>query len=104
MVLSEQEAKNDPRVGELVDELSRAYGPGLGMVMKQVFRFERALWFSAFFYVLFSVVLIGLTRATRERQLSVALAVVLGVASNIVTSLLVFFATRLRRSRSRQEQ
>jgi cation transport ATPase len=67
-------------------------------------RFERALWFSAFFYVLFSVVLIGLTQATREKQPSVALAVVLGVASNILTSLLVFFATRLRRSRSRQEQ
>lgn len=39
----------------------------------------------------------NLTEASRDRRLSVVAAVALGVASNVLTSLLTFAATRLRR-------
>lgn len=102
MVLSEREVAGDDRVGDSVDELTRAYGRDLGLVLRRVFRFERYLLLSAFAYVLFSLVVIAWTESSRDRRLSVVAAVALGVASNALTSLLVAAATRLRRqSRSR---
>jgi len=101
MVLSEQEVQHDKRVGDPVDELTRAYGRDLGLVLRRVFRFERYLLLSAFAYVLFSLIVVALTETSRDRRLSVVAAVALGVASNALTSLLAFAATRLRRGSRR---
>lgn len=104
MVLSEREVQRDSRVGDTVDELTRAYGRDLGLVMRRVFRFERYLLLSAFAYVLFSLIVVAWTETSRDRRLSVVAAVALGVISNALTSLLTFAATRLRRPSKRREQ
>ncbi len=99
MILSEQEIAGDRRVGDTVEELTRAYGRDLGSVLSRVFHFERYLILSAGAYVLFSLILIALTQTSTSRQLSVFTAIGLGVAANAVTSILTYAATRLRRQR-----
>ena len=97
MILSGEEIAADEWVKGLVEELTRAYGDDLGAVMSRVFRFERRLVLSACAYIFFALALIALTQRPGGAQLSVWAAVGLGVVANVVTSILVFVATRLRR-------
>jgi dCTP deaminase len=99
MILSERESGSDQRIGDPVDELTRAYGRDFGAVLERVFRFERYLILSAIVYVLFSLVLFALTQASTSKRLSVVAAIALGVVANAVTSILTIAATSLRRRR-----
>ena len=99
MILSEQEVNDDPRIGRLTEELTRSYGRELGAVLERIFRFERRLILSAFAYIFFVLVLIALTQKPGGVQLSVWTTIGLGVVSNVLTSLLIFVATRVTRGR-----
>lgn len=99
MILSEDQVQQDPRIGGPTEELSRAYGRDFGSTLDRIFRYERRLIIAAFAYILFTLVLIALTQKPGGAQLSVWTAIGLGVVSNVVTSLLIFAATQLWRSR-----
>jgi dCTP deaminase len=100
LVVERDQLKKDPRVGAPGVELRRAYGDEIGSVIDRVFRYERRLLLSVLAYVLIAVSLIIATQATGER-LSVLWAFLIGLITNIVSSVLIFMGTRISIGRRR---
>lgn len=95
VVLPPDLVAQDPRIGSPAEEIRLAYGRDIGAVMERVFRFERYLVLAAAAYMLLSLVLIFIVQ--RTNFLTPLIAVILGIVSNLLTTLLVYFATNLRR-------
>jgi dCTP deaminase len=95
MILSPQEIRNDPRIKSPTEEIILAYGSNIGKVIDRVFRFERALILTAVFYILFSMIIIYAMQGSD--WITPTTGIILGVASNVFTSLLVYGATNIRR-------
>lgn len=95
MILTEEEIKKDKRIKTVEEEIELSYGEGVGQIINRVFKFERYLILSTAFYLLFSLILIAIL--ANERVLSPITSVIIGVISNVVFQLLVYFSTRLRR-------
>lgn len=95
MILSEDERIKDSRIKSPVDEVAITHGPYMGIVLKRIFKFERYLLLAASLYLLLSLLLIYALQKTD--WISPMVAIILGVGSNIITSLLFYFATNLRR-------
>lgn len=96
MILSSDDINKDPRIGSPNEEIERAYGPDLARVIKKVFGYERRLLLFAGIYFLSMILMIGLMAGTN--LISNTIAVTIGVLSNILTSLIIWAATNLRRS------
>lgn len=96
MILSTAEIKSDPRIGSPYEELENAYGADLSRVIKRVFGYERRLLLFAGIYFLFMILLIGLMSGTN--WITNTAAIIIGVGTNILTSLIFWAATNLRRS------
>lgn len=95
MILTPHAISKDRRINSTAEEIAQAYGPNIGKVIDRVFRFERHLIFAILMYILFSVLLVFSMQG--HGWITPVTGVVLGVVSNIVTTLLVFAATNLRR-------
>lgn len=93
-IIPYQEALQDRRVKSPTEEITLAYGKDIGNVMNRVFKFERYLILAALSYIFLSLVLLSILSGTSWMNTTVA--IVLGIVSNLVTSLLMFFATNLR--------
>ncbi|UOQ90160.1 hypothetical protein MUN74_04375 [Agromyces endophyticus] len=93
--LSKSEIKKDPRVGDTVSELTRAYGDDFGRVTTRVFRYERRLLIASALFVLLSMaVVLAIGDESIEDNW---LAVVIGVLSNVLFQLILWFGLNLRR-------
>jgi len=99
MTVPLEEAQRDSRVGSVGEEMRRAFGDGVGGVVDRIFRYERLLLLSVSTYVGFAVLIIVYTEASNER-LPTLFAFVLGLVTNLVSSLLIYLATTLRRRRA----
>ena len=95
MILSSDELKKDPRIGFTTDEIMLSYGKGVGNVIERVFKFERYLIITALAYFLFSIILIY--TINKSNWYDPLFSLVLGVVSNIITSLVIYTATNIRR-------
>jgi dCTP deaminase len=95
MILTPQEISKDRRIKTPAEEIALSYGPNIGKVIDRVFRFERHLVLAILAYILFSILLLFSMQG--HGWITPATGVVLGVVSNIVTTLLMFAATNLRR-------
>jgi dCTP deaminase len=96
MIMTKDEIHQDPRIGQPYDELERAYGSDLSLVIRRVFGYERKLLFLVSIYLLFMLILIGVLSGTN--WINVTSAIVLGVGANILTNIIIWTATNLRRS------
>lgn len=96
MILNTSEVKKDSRIGNPHEELERAYGTDLARVIKRVFGYERRLLFFASIYFLFMILLIGIMSGTN--WINTTVAVLIGVAANVIAGLIFLAATNLRRS------
>ena len=61
--------------------------------MRRVFQFERKLLFAGMAYLLLATLLIVLAQSTD--WISPTVAIVLGISANLLTSVLLYFATNL---------
>ncbi|MFJ8811635.1 dCTP deaminase [Amycolatopsis thermoflava] len=98
LILSPEEVKSDKRVDSVGIEMRRAYGEDFGAIVDRVFRYERRLLLSVLAYMLFSVALIVVTQASDSR-LSTLVAFLIGLVTNIASSVLIWVATSLRWTR-----
>ncbi|MFZ4662555.1 MAG: dCTP deaminase domain-containing protein [Caldilineaceae bacterium] len=95
MVLSQQEIQNDTRISSTEEEITRSYGTGIGRIIQRIFRFERFLILAATSYLLLSMLLIYAMQGTD--WITPTTSIVLGVVSNMVTSLLIYVSTNIGR-------
>jgi len=95
MILSPQEISKDPRIKSSTEEIILSYGSNIGEVIDRVFRFERSLIFAVLFYILFSMLLIYAMQG--NDWITPTTGFILGVVTNISTSLLVYVATNINR-------
>jgi dCTP deaminase len=95
MILDANEEKNDTRIGKPYDEIARAYGKDLGRVMERVFGYERKLLLFASLYFLIMILLVSVMSGTE--WITTTVAVLIGVVANIMTSIITYMATNLRR-------
>jgi dCTP deaminase len=96
MLLTPEEIRNDPRIRSSSEEIVRSYGSQIGQVIDRVYRFERKLIFAAICYIFLSVVLIFIMDGNPD-WLTPFVGLVLGVISNVVFSILAYFATNIRK-------
>lgn len=94
-ILSPDEIKKDKRIKSSTEEIILSYGKPIGQIMDRIFRFEKYLIFTIIAYISFSMLLIFLAQGTD--WISPTSALLLGVGSNIITSLLTYLAINLRR-------
>jgi dCTP deaminase len=95
MILTDEEIRNDPRISAPADEIIHAYGQDFTNAIRRVYKFERYLILTALIYFLLSMVLVY--AFVKTDWITPMVAIILGVGSNILTSLLIYFATSLRR-------
>jgi dCTP deaminase len=96
MIMTKDEIRQDPRIGQPHEELERAYGIDLALVIRRVFGYERKLLLFGGIYFFIMIVLIGIMSGTQ--WINTTWAVVLGVGANIIASLIIWGATNIRRS------
>jgi dCTP deaminase len=95
MILDKNEIKLDYRIKSPHEELDRAYGNDLAKVIKRVFGYERKLLLFSSVYFLIMLILIGFMSGTN--WLNTTIALIIGVGSNIITTIIILFVTSLRR-------
>jgi dCTP deaminase len=95
MLLTDEEIKRDSRIKAPVDEIIFSYGRDFSNAIRRVYTFERILIISASIYLLFSMILVY--ALVKTDWVTPLVAIILGVGSNILTSLLIYFSTNLRR-------
>jgi dCTP deaminase len=95
MILSTDEIKKDPRISSPADEITHSYGQDFTSAIRRVFKFERYLIITALIYFLLSMILVYALMKTD--WVTPVVSIILGVGSNILTSLLIYIATNLRR-------
>lgn len=95
MIMNKDEISKDERIGTPYEELERAYGTDLSTVIKRVFNYERKLLLFAGIYFLLMILLIGVIAKTE--WLSTTVSVIIGVGANIITNLIIWIATNIRR-------
>ncbi len=96
MILSDKEILKDSRIKTPAEEIILSYGPNIGKVIDRVFKFERYLILAALFYFLFSMLIIYEMQGKND-WITPTTSIVLGVLSNVFTSLLVYAATNISR-------
>lgn len=96
MVLDKSEIELDGRITSVIQEIESTYGPDLAGVIKRVFWLERRLILSASIYFTFMLILIGVISKTN--WLTTTQSIILGVGSNIITQMLFYAGTRLKRT------
>ncbi len=95
MILSSQEILKDSRIKSPSEEIMLSYGSNIGKVIDRVFRFERYLILAVLFYILLSMLLIYAMQG--NDWITPTTGIILGVVSNVFTSLLVYVATNVGR-------
>lgn len=94
LILSEAEIVADGRVSDVAEEIRRAYGKNVAGVIERVFRYERLLLLSAIAYMFLATTIIVFSGVSRLSTLS---AFLIGLVTNIVSTVLIFAATNFRR-------
>jgi len=95
MILSPQEILKDSRIKPSTEEIVLSYGSSIGKVIDRVFRFEKYLILAVLFYILLSMLIIYGMQG--NDWMTPTTGIILGVVSNIFTSLLVYAATNISR-------
>lgn len=95
MYVSDDDLKRDPRVQPPATELSRAFGKDFGAMYERLFGYGRILLLSVLAYIGIAVLVIVVAQRSGDR-LPTFVSVVLGLVTNIVSSLLIYFATTPR--------
>jgi dCTP deaminase len=92
--LTGEEIRRDERIGSVVEEVERSYGPGLGSVIKRVFAYERKilLWSAIYFALLIGIIALNFQQ---EDRLNLWVSVGLGVVTNLVFLTLTLAATNV---------
>lgn len=96
-ILSQEEIKKDPRIKSNIEEIMFSYGPNIGKPIKKVFKYGRALVLATLGS--FTVALLLLFFGIKTGNIKVfdpLCAIGLGIASNVLTSLLIFFVTDIK--------
>lgn len=96
MILTEEEVRGDPRLASAPTELQRSFGGDFARVVDRVYRYERRLLSSTVAYLLLSSVIIIYGQASGDR-FSTVVALGLGLVTNLISGLLIFVATDVRR-------
>jgi len=94
MILDSKEEQHDHRIGKPYEEIERAYGKELGKVIKRVFGYERRLLLFASVYFLIMLLIIAIASGTN--WINTTVAILIGVATNIIATIIIFMATNLR--------
>jgi dCTP deaminase len=95
MILSSEEVKQDSRIRVPSEEVILSYGTNIGRVIDRVFQFERYLILAVLFYILLAMLIIYGMQG--NDWITPTAGIILGVVSNIFTSLLVYAATNISR-------
>jgi dCTP deaminase len=96
MIISRGGAVRDSRMQAFSDEARRAFGEEIGDVFDRIFRYERRLLLSFAGYMGVAMLIVVYVEATGHR-LTLAVGFLLGLITNIASSVLTFMATRGRR-------
>ncbi|MDD4309583.1 MAG: hypothetical protein PHO32_04325, partial [Candidatus Cloacimonetes bacterium] len=96
MILTKDEIESDRRIKSPEEEIIKSYGIQIGGVIKRMYKFERRLILAFIAYVMFSMLIITVLTLTGKPIISPVISVCIGVFSNIVFSLLVYYSTNLR--------
>ncbi len=96
MILTKEEIGKDKRIQSNPIELEKTYGRNFASVIKRVYIFERKLILSVSLYLLFILLLI-LFNQKNINLLSVTGTILIGIVANIITTMLLYFATNLKK-------
>jgi dCTP deaminase len=96
MILSEEEVRDDPRLGSPARELQLSFGDDFARIVDRVFRYERLLILSTLAYLLLSGIIIVYAESRGER-FSTLSALGLGLVTNLISGLLIYVTTDVRR-------
>lgn len=93
--LTAEEIRRDKRIGSIVEEVERSYGPGLGSVIKRVFAYERKilLWSAIYFALLIGIIALNFQQ---EQRLGLWVSAGLGVVANVFFLTLTLAATSIK--------
>lgn len=99
MIMTPEEVANDKRIAAPLDELGAAHGAYFASLLNRVFRFERYMLLAGILYFLLSVIVLSILVVRKESDFSASaiLAVSIGVASNLIFAVLVYFGTSMKR-------
>jgi dCTP deaminase len=100
LYLPEKDIRRDSRIESPAVELRRAFGDDFGAMYDRLFGYGRLLLISVFVYVAFAVLLVIYAEGTGDR-LPLAVNLVLGVVTNVASSVLIYFGTTPRGKRTR---
>ncbi|MDD2732341.1 MAG: hypothetical protein PHF56_00245 [Desulfuromonadaceae bacterium] len=95
LLMTDAEIKQDPRIGDPLHELVIQQGVLFGEIVKRVFKYERRLFILAAILLSINILVIWAVQGTSFQVTAVAVA--LGIISNMFTAGLTYFATNLRR-------
>lgn len=94
LIMSRQEIQRDTRVSTSHEEVTRAYGNEIGNALNRIFAYERRLLMAGLGSMTVAIVVVAFMSPS---QTAAVVAAAVGVAVNILTSVLVFLATRTGR-------
>ena len=94
MVMTAQQISKDERVKSPTEEIILSYGANMGKVIDRVFRFERYLILAALLYILLAMLIIYAMQG--NDWITPTTGIILGVISNVFTSLLIYAATNIK--------
>lgn len=102
MIATDEEIKKDKRVSSPVGEVILSYGGEMGKVLERLFSFERGiLLFSSIYFFLTFVILAYLSWKSSDGNgwSTFFTLAALGVVSSLIASIIVYYATVVRRWR-----
>lgn len=99
MILSQEEIKKDSRIKEPLEELKSSHGVLVSNALLCVYKYNRRLILAAISYVSFSCIILAILAWRQDNGFTYSsiASIVIGVASNVLFSLLVNFSTSLKR-------
>lgn len=100
MYVAAKDARRDPRVEAPGIELRRAFGEDFGAIYDRLFGYGRRLLLSAMAYVGIALLIVIYAESGGDR-LPTLVAFLLGLATNVVSGVLIYLSTTLRTRRRR---
>ncbi len=93
-ILTPEDIKSDKRIKNTSIEVELSYGKKFAGVIKRIEQYERRFLLATFFYVTFTLILIGLFSGTK--WLSTITTVTLGIGINIIYGIFTYFFTKFK--------
>ncbi|MBT8226972.1 MAG: hypothetical protein HKP61_13265 [Dactylosporangium sp.] len=94
-ILNPATVKKEGSGESFIEEARRAFGPELAGAFDRVFRYEHRLLVAIVCYISLSIMIVIYAEAT-DRRLSLVIAFLLGLVTNVASSILIFAATRIQ--------